>query len=133
MRASKKALVAAAFGAASLLHLPPATAQTAPTAPAQTQAPQTAAPSPAISDRKLDAAAAALQQVQSLKKSYQQKMATAAPADQPRIAGEANDALTKAVTDHGLSIDEYNSILKVAQNDANVRDKLLQRVNRSGQ
>lgn len=131
MRLSKQALAAAAFSAVSLLYLPAAMAQTAPSAPpAPTQSP---APSPAISDRKLDAAAAALQQVQTLKKSYQQKMATAAPADQPRIAGEANDALTKAVTDHGLSVDEYNSILKVAQNDPNVRDKLLRRVNRSSQ
>jgi hypothetical protein len=32
------------------------------------------------------------------------------------------------VTDHGLSVEEYNSIIKVAQNDAQVRQKILQRV-----
>jgi hypothetical protein len=37
----------------------------------------------------------------------------------------------KAVTDRGLSVDEYNSILEVAENDSDVRQKLLQRVHRS--
>jgi hypothetical protein len=34
----------------------------------------------------------------------------------------------KAVTDQGLSVDEYSTILQVAQNDPQVRDKLLQRL-----
>jgi hypothetical protein len=37
----------------------------------------------------------------------------------------ANDALTKAVADHGLLVDEYSSIL---QNNPEVRGKLLQRI-----
>jgi hypothetical protein len=36
--------------------------------------------------------------------------------------------MTKAVTDQGLSVDEYTSIIEVAQNDAEVRNKLLQRM-----
>ena len=43
-------------------------------------------------------------------------------------AKEANDALTKAVTDQGLSVDEYNSIIRTAQNDPTVREKLTQRI-----
>jgi len=41
---------------------------------------------------------------------------------------EANAALIKAVTDQGLSIDEYTKIIEVAQSDPGVRDKLLQRL-----
>jgi len=46
------------------------------------------------------------------------------------ISDEAKAALTKAVTDQGLSVQEYTAILAIAQNDADVRDKLLQRAHR---
>ena len=41
---------------------------------------------------------------------------------------EANDALEKAVTDQGLSVEEYSSILEVAKNDPEVRGKIIQRI-----
>jgi len=34
--------------------------------------------------------------------------------------------LEKAVTDQGLSVDEYNNIIRTAQNDPKVREKLTQ-------
>jgi Domain of unknown function (DUF4168) len=52
----------------------------------------------------------------------------AAPSDKERIANEAMDALTKAVTDQGLSVEEYGSILEVAQNDPDIREKIRQRI-----
>jgi hypothetical protein len=45
-----------------------------------------------------------------------------------RIAIEAINALAKAVTDQGLSLKEYDSILEVAQNDPEVRGKIRQRI-----
>jgi hypothetical protein len=44
------------------------------------------------------------------------------------IADEGNTALAKAITEQGLSLDEYSSILVVAQNDPVVREKILQRI-----
>jgi predicted ATPase with chaperone activity len=108
---------AAAMLSAAWLCVPPANAQN-----------QSA--SPAVSDTKLDAAAAAMERVGNLQKTYQQQLATAAPADKERIADEGNKALEKAVTDQGLSVDEYTSILDLAQNDPAVRDKLIQRLQR---
>jgi len=64
---------------------------------------------PNISDQKLDATAAALKRIASLQQDFRQQMA-------------------KAVTDQGLSIDEYADIMDVAQKDPAVREKLLQRV-----
>jgi hypothetical protein len=84
--------------------------------------------SPAIPDQKLDAAAAAIERVASLKQDYQQRIAAAAPADKEGILNEAIHALAKAVTDQGLSVDEYDSILEVAQNDPDVREKNWQRI-----
>jgi hypothetical protein len=102
-------------------------------APAGAQAPSpplSSPPSPSanVSDQKLDATAAAMQRVVSLKADYQQKFNAAPEADREGIAAEAGDAMKKAVTDQGLSVEEYSSILTVAQNDPDVREKILQRL-----
>jgi hypothetical protein len=81
-----------------------------------------------ISDQKLDATAAALDQVASVKEDYQRRIKAADPADKNRIAEEAHNALVKAVTDKGLSVEEYTSILDVAEKDPDVREKILQRM-----
>jgi predicted ATPase with chaperone activity len=99
--------------------------------PAHAQAPSTSpSPSPSanVSDQKIDAAANAMKRVASLKADYQQRIKTAPDADRDRIAAEAQDALMKAVTDQGLSVEEYSSILTVAQNNSDLRDKLLERL-----
>jgi hypothetical protein len=41
---------------------------------------------------------------------------------------EGNDALQKALSDQGLSVDEYNKIITVARNDPTIRAKLLERL-----
>jgi hypothetical protein len=122
MRSAIAPIIAALIGANCLMS--------APIVMAQSEAPQPrqVAPSAAISDQKLDQAAAAIQQVNDVQRDYQQKLDSAAPADRPRVASEGNAALTKAVTDHGLSVEEFNSIMTVAQNDPSVRAKLLQRL-----
>jgi hypothetical protein len=90
-------------------------------------------PSPIISDQKLNAAAAAIGQMTSIKQSYEQKIAEAPPSDKQHIADEANNAMKKAVTDQGLSVDEYNTIVQTAQNDPTIRQKLVQRIHPSGE
>jgi hypothetical protein len=50
-----------------------------------------------------------------------------------QLLDEAVNAIEKAVTDQGLSVEEYDSILKVAQNDPEVRDKIRQRIRPSAQ
>ncbi len=106
-----------------LLSVPLANAQTqTPSAGSSEQTPKN------IPDQKLDAAAAALEQVVSVKEDYQRRIKAADPSDRNRIAEEAHNALLKAVTDQGLSVEEYTSILEVAQNDPDVREKILHRV-----
>jgi len=105
----------------SCVHL--ANAQTPSQSPGRSE--QTAK---SISDQKLDATAAALQQVASLKEDYQRRIKAADPAEKDRLAEEGHNALVKAVTDKGLSVEEYTSILEVAENDPAVREKILQRL-----
>lgn len=134
-----RTLAAAALGAAGLFLLPAANAQmTPPQARPQAQSPQTKSPqaqspSPTISDEKLNAAAAAIGHVTSIRQNYERKISEASPSDKQRLTEEANNALEKAVTDQGLSVDEYNSIIRTAQNDPAVRQKLAQRIPHSGQ
>jgi predicted TIM-barrel fold metal-dependent hydrolase len=130
---------AVALTAGALLLVPAAEAQMNPpqarpqaqppqTQSPQTQSPQTPSPSALISDEKLNAAAAAIGQVTTIRQSYDSKIAAAPSSDKQRLAKEGNDALEKAVTDQGLSVDEYNSIIRTAQNDPTVREKLTQRI-----
>jgi predicted ATPase with chaperone activity len=120
---------AVALTAGALLLVPAAEAQmNPPQARPQTQSPQTPSPSAPISDEKLNAAAAALGQVATIQQTYESKLAAAPPSDKQRLAKERTDALEKAVTDQGLSVDEYNSIIRTAQNDPTVREKLTQRI-----
>lgn len=114
---------------------PPASAQ--PQTPQASPAPQSPAPGPsnpshAIPDEKLDAEAAAIKQVLSLQQNYQERMAAADESEQKGIQNDAVNAVTKAITDQGLSVEEYTSILEVAQNDPDVRQKILQRIRPTG-
>jgi predicted secreted protein len=122
-------LAAAVLSVTGLLLSPAANAQMSQT-PAP---PQAQSPSPTISDEKLNAAAAAIGQVTSIRQSYEPKIAAAPPSDKQRMTDEANNAMKKAVTDQGLTVDEYNSIIRTAQNDPMVRQKLSQRIPHSGQ
>src|SRR5215470_3030083 len=98
----------------------------------QSPRPSPSTSGPDASDQKLSAVAAALEPVVTLQKDYRQRITeTEAPADKERIVAEANNELTKAVTEQGLSVEEYTSILTVARDDAEIRGKILQHIHRS--
>ena len=102
-----------------------------PAANAQVQSPAPSPSQPAqnIPDQKLDATAAALNKIADVKQSYTQQIeASASESDKQRLVDEANKELVKAVTDQGLSVEEYTSIMVVAQNDPAVRQKIIQRM-----
>jgi len=103
---------------------------------AQTQSPPstTAAPTKApaaktpVSDQQITKAAIAMSKVMNIRQTYNQKLTQAKPEDRGRISDESQAAMQKAVTDQGLSVDQYNSILQEAQNDPNVREKLMSKL-----
>ena len=114
--------------AAGLLVMPAAHAQQqSPSGPSATTPSPTTTPT-IIPDKKLDAAAAAVKKVTVIKNNYDQQLAQAPVAEKKRLQSEAGDAMAKAVTDQGLSVEEYTTILSAAQKDPAVRDKLLQRM-----
>jgi hypothetical protein len=118
---------AATLATAGLLLAMPAGAQTQTPSTPPTAKPSRTAPAN-ISEQKLDAAAKAVNNVPTIGYFYEQKLVKA-PADQKaKLADEASDAMAKAVTEQGLSVEEYTNIIEVAQNDPTVRNKLLQRL-----
>ena len=127
MRVLMRSTAASLLIASGFLFVPAANAQVQSPSPGLSEQP------PNIPDQKLDAAAAAIEHVASLKQDYQQRIAVAAPADKERILNEAVNALAKAVADQGLSVEEYVSFLVVAQNDPDVREKVRQRIRPSAQ
>ncbi len=127
MKKSLTGVCATALAAAGFFLLPAVNAQQqSPSASPPTKGvPSTPTNIP---DNKLDAAAAAVKNVSAVKESYKQKIAQVPAADRERIANEADQALVKAVTDKGLSVEEYTAILEVAQADPVVKDKLVERL-----
>jgi hypothetical protein len=101
--------------------------QSEPSRPSPTT-PGPSSPSVSIPDNKLDAAAAAMKSVSMVKEDYGRRIAQAPDSEKTRLENEGGQALTKAVTDQGLSVAEYTEILQVAQNNSAVREKILQRL-----
>lgn len=83
---------------------------------------------PDISEQKLDAAVAAIKQIASVKEDYEKKLEAAPQSDRERLADEAESAIVRAVTDNGLSVKEYESIMVVAQNNPEVRQKIISKI-----
>ena len=97
--------------------------------PASAQNQPADAPAANISDQKLDATAAAVKKISAIATTYEQKIAEAPSAgDKERISNEASDAVAKAVSSEGLSLEEYKTIMTVARLDPVVRDKLRKRL-----
>jgi hypothetical protein len=119
----KRSLVAAILTAGCFLSVPAADVL------AQSVPPNPSTPAPDLSDRKLDATAAAIERVVTLQKDYGQRFAAAEEsAEKDRIVEEANNEVKKAITEQGISVEEYVSILDVAKGDPEVRGKILQRI-----
>jgi hypothetical protein len=116
----------AAAALAVILQAPIASAQS--DNPPQTPTEQSAKPNANVPDEKLDKAAVAIGRVAALKETYAERLESASEAERPQIVNEAKTALTQAVTDQGLSVEEYSNILQVAENDASVREKIIQRL-----
>ena len=98
---------------------------------AQAQPPAKGAPaaSPAaIPDQKLKAAATAIPQVEGIRQNYENQIAQAPDGDKPRLQSQAGTEMTKAITDQGLSIPEYNSILETAEQNPEIRARLIQQL-----
>ncbi|MFL5254609.1 MAG: DUF4168 domain-containing protein [Rhodopila sp.] len=112
--------------------LAPGLALAAQDAPS-TQAPQSP-PAPAaasIPDATIGKAGAALRDVANLQEKYQPKMESAGSQQEKQgLAERANAEAVQAIQSHGLSVQEYSNVVRSAQANPQLRQRLLDAANK---
>jgi len=122
-RTTSLVLVSAIAGLSVGLIVAPASAQSgapsgSPTPPATTM--------PALSDAVVNKAGAAYRQVSQIKQKYSRQIQTSSDTErQQELERQADDASIRAVEGQGLSVDQYNQVIRLAQADPGVRARLL--------
>jgi hypothetical protein len=79
----------------------------------------------AIPDGTIGKAGAALHDVAKLQEKYQGKMETATPDQKQGLSEQANAEAVQAIQSRGLSVQEYSNVVRTAQNNPQVKQRLL--------
>jgi hypothetical protein len=87
-------------------------------------------PNATVPDETVARTGAALKLVTEIKKVYMPKVEAApTPDERARLSNQATDAARKAISDQGLTIDQYNNVMELAQADAAMRERLIKIAN----
>jgi hypothetical protein len=112
------------FATGVLLALAPASVLAGPD-----QSPASQAGPQAIPDGTISKAGAALHDVANLQQKYQGKMESASPQQKQGLSEQANAEAVQAIQSHGLSLQEYSNIVRTAQNNPQIKQRLLDAAN----
>jgi hypothetical protein len=82
--------------------------------------------SPVIPDQEISKAGSALHDVAKLQQKYQPQMDSASPAQKQGLSEQANAEAVQAIQSHGLSVQEYSNVMRTAQTNPDVKQRLLQ-------
>lgn len=120
----RNALGAAAFAAAlGMAAAPIGAQQVAPGAgPGAEQGANAGAQVP---EATIQRTGAALRDLSGIQARFSQRMQNAQPAERAAIAEEASGAAEAALAAQGLTMDEYNSVIRLAQADQGLRERLI--------
>lgn len=97
----------------------------------QQRSPQAQTQQPAVSDKEIQAFAAAATEVQQLNRKWAPRVQAAAqqgPDAESKARQQARAELTEAVQKKGLSVDRYHSILQLAQANPELQRKIQERL-----
>jgi hypothetical protein len=86
---------------------------------------QAPAPSATIPDQTIGKAGAALHDVAKLQQKYQGQMELASPEQKKGLSEQANAEAVQAIQSHGISVQEYSTVVRTAQNNPQVKQRLL--------
>lgn len=129
MTVFRSAAIAAALTATVAL---PALAEQSPTSnaapPLQGRAPQQGEPSDALVHK----VGAALRQTTTIRQKYAERAQSMTPAQQQQLTGQAQSEMVRAISDQGLSVQQYNQVLQLAQADPTLKQRLLSAVQSGG-
>jgi urocanate hydratase len=109
---------------AAVLGLAPAAAFAA-----QDQQPQVNPDSVSIPDPTIGKAGAALHDVAKLQEKYQDRMASAPPEQKQGLSEQANAEAVQAIQSHGISVQDYSNVIRTAQANPQVKQRLLDAAN----
>ena len=98
-------------------------------APEQRPAPQAEAQT--IPDSTISKAGAALHDVAGLQRKYQDKIDSASPEQKQGLSEQANAEAVQAIQSHGISVLEYSGVVRTAQNNPQIKQRLLEAVNKT--
>ena len=121
MKASRAVAMAASLLLTAAL---PTAAQQAPSAAPGAQA----APSQKgqLSDAMVTKVGTALRHVAMIRQQYSQRaQATSSPQQQQVLSDQAKNEMVKAIGDEGLSVQQYQQAIQMAQNDETLKRRLL--------
>lgn len=96
---------------------------------APNQSPQSQATSAGIPDATIGKAGAALHDVAKVQEKYQGKLESASPQQKQNLTAQANAEAVQAIQSHGLSVQEYSKVVRTAQTDPDVKQRLLNAAN----
>ena len=82
-----------------------------------------------VPDATISKAGAALRDVADLQEKYQPKMDSATPREKEGLSAQANAEAVQAIQSHGLSIQEYSSVVRMAQTNPQLKQRLLAAAN----
>lgn len=83
-----------------------------------------------IPDSTISKAGGALHDVVQLQQKYQGQMSSATPQQKQGISEQANAEAVQAIQSHGLSVQEYSNVVRTAQNNPQVKQRLLEAANK---
>ena len=90
-----------------------------------------AAPATRIPEATINKAGAALRDVAALKEKYQPKMDSAGSAQAKEgLSEQANAEAVQAIQSHGISVQEYSNVVRTAQTDPTIKQRLLDAANK---
>ena len=120
-----KALGAAVLAVALGLAAAPLGAQQASPGTAPMPEQGTNAAGTQVPEATVQRTGAAIRDLSGIQARYTQRMQNAQPAEHQAIAEEAAGAAEAALTARGLTVEEYNSVIRLAQADQSLRERLI--------
>jgi len=82
-------------------------------------------PAASIPDTTVNEAGAALHDVAKLQQKYQGQFEAASPEQKQGLSQKANAGAVQAIQSHGLSIEEYSNVMRTAQNNPQLKQRVL--------
>jgi len=117
------AAMAAAFVATAAV---PALAQQGGRGATAPEAPGVTNPQGEVSDAMVNKVGAALRQTVSIRQKYAERaQSTKSPQDQQSLNEQAQSEMVQAISDQGLTVQQYNQVIQLAQANPTLKQRLI--------